>query len=236
MKYMGSKRRIAKDLLNIMLQDIGDRYFVDCFTGGGNLIQFATCKNKIASDINPYSIAFLKRIQKEGCDWLPKNNKEFTEEDYKYMKAHKEEFDNAILGFVGYTLSFGSMWFHCWARNKKGRDYVTEAYNSACQQAEKIKDIKFVCCSYDELDIPENSVIYCDIPYRNSYKYEAIKEKFDYEKFYKWCKDMTNKGHKVFISEYNMPSDFKCVWEKEHKVQINKDSNNIKSVERLYTL
>lgn len=47
---------------------------------------------------------------------------------------------------------------------------------------------------------------------------------------------MTNKGHKVYVSEYNMPSDFKCVWEKEHKVQINKDSNNQVAVERLYTL
>lgn len=77
MIYMGSKARIAKDILPIMLKDIGDNYFVDCFCGGGNLIQFANCKNKIASDINPYTIAFLQRIQTEGCDWLPKNNKEY---------------------------------------------------------------------------------------------------------------------------------------------------------------
>lgn len=203
-------------------------------------MQFVDCKNKIASDINPYTIAFLQKIQKEGCEWLPKNNKEFTEEDYQYMKTHKEEFDNAILGFVGYSVSFGGCWFQGYSKSKnnKGewRDHINEAYKNACKQAEKIKDVKFVCCSYDELDIPENSVIYCDIPYQNSHKYEAIKEKFNYEKFYKWCKDMTNKGHKVYISEYSMPSEFKCVWEKEHKVQICKDSNNIKSVERLYTL
>ena len=40
MIYMGSKARIAKDILPIMLKDIGDNYFVDCFCGGGNLIQF----------------------------------------------------------------------------------------------------------------------------------------------------------------------------------------------------
>lgn len=34
MKYMGSKRRIAKYILPIMLDDIGDNYFVDLFTGG----------------------------------------------------------------------------------------------------------------------------------------------------------------------------------------------------------
>ena len=58
MIYMGSKARIAKDILPIMLEGIDDNWFLDLFTGGGNLIQFATCKKKFASDINPYTIAF----------------------------------------------------------------------------------------------------------------------------------------------------------------------------------
>lgn len=201
------------------------------------MIQFATCKNKIASDINPYSIAFLQKIQKEGCEWLPKNNKEFTEEDYNYMKTHKDEFDNATLGHVGFNLSYGGKWFNSPRRDRTNkRDYIAEGYREANKQAEKIKDVKFVCCSYNELDIPEKSVIYCDIPYFSTGKYEAVKEEFDYDKFYKWCKYMTNKGHKVYVSEYNMPSDFKCVWEKEHKVQIKVDSNSLEVTERLFTL
>ena len=53
---------------------------------------------------------------------------------------------------------------------------------------------------YSEVDIPSNSVVYCDIPYKdtNTGGYEAI----DYEHFYDWCE---RQKAPVFISEYNMP-------------------------------
>ena len=35
MIYMGSKNRIAKEILEIILKDIGDNYFIDAFCGGG---------------------------------------------------------------------------------------------------------------------------------------------------------------------------------------------------------
>ena len=45
---------------------------------------------------------------------------------------------------------------------------------------------------------------------------------FPYEEFYKLAIEMA-KNNIVLISEYNMPSNFKCIWEKETKV--NFDSN-----------
>ena len=40
MKYMGSKRRIAKDIIPIMLKDRKEgQYFYDLFVGGGNLLE-----------------------------------------------------------------------------------------------------------------------------------------------------------------------------------------------------
>ena len=65
------------------------------------------------------------------------------------------------------------------------------------------------CCSYDELDIPEKSIIYCDPPYKGTSGYGA---KFEYDKFYDWCFSKKDEGHKVYISEYSMPTEFKCVW------------------------
>ena len=151
---MGSKARIAKDILPIMLKDIGDKPFIDCFCGGGNLIQFADCKNKYASDINPYTIAFLKKLQTNGTEWLPKDNSEFNEENYKYVRTHKEEFSDAFLGHVGYNLSYGGKWFNSFRKDKVGkRDYIAEAYRGACKQADKIKDVTFNCCSYSDIYI-----------------------------------------------------------------------------------
>lgn len=199
---------------------------------------YANCKNKLANDINPYSIAFLQKIQKDGCGWLPKNNKEFTENKYNYVKAHKEEFDNAFLGFIGFSVSFGGKWFGGWSRgfNSKNceRDYVNEAYKNAMYQAEMIKDVTFICSSYEQVKIPENAVIYCDIPYKETTKYKT--DSFDYEKFYNWCKVKSKEGHKIFISEYSMPDDFICVWEKEINVTVAKDCNNKKAREKLFTL
>ena len=44
---------------------------------------------------------------------------------------------------------------------------------------------------------------------------------------------MTIKGHSVFISEYNAPDDFECVWQSELKT--NMDASFMKiAVEKLF--
>ena len=99
-----------------------------------------------------------------------------------------------------------------------------------------MKDIKFFNASF--LDLPKEKikgyVIYCDPPYRNTTKYET--EKFPYEKFYDWCVEMAE-NNVVLISEYNMSEDrFKCIWEKKHKVLIdrNKKNNDNIRIEKLF--
>lgn len=59
---------------------------------------------------------------------------------------------------------------------------------------------------YANISIEEDSVIYCDIPYQDTNKYQ--KGGFDYERFYDWCFRQTEP---VFISSYQMPSDFEEV-------------------------
>ena len=55
---------------------------------------------------------------------------------------------------------------------------------------------------YSEVKVPDNAVVYCDIPYRNTNLggYEAI----DYERFYRWCE---RQDSPIFVSEYFMPND-----------------------------
>jgi DNA adenine methylase len=235
MIYMGSKNRIAKEILEIMLKDIGDNYFIDAFCGGGNLIQHATCKNKLASDVNKYTIAFLNKI-KDDVNWLPTSEADFSKDDYIYIKNNKEEFSDFMLGHVGYNLSFGGKWFGGWCQNANRKDYVKAGYEHALRQAEKIKDITFINVSYDKLEIPIGSVVYCDIPYRGTTKYDAVSKSFDYDKFYDWCRRLKQNGIKIFVSEYSMPEDFKCVWQKEISMKLDVKSNSNKAIERLFTL
>jgi DNA adenine methylase len=41
MKYMGSKNRIAKEILPIMLKERGQRTWVEPFVGGGKTFKFS---------------------------------------------------------------------------------------------------------------------------------------------------------------------------------------------------
>lgn len=84
--------------------------------------------------------------------------------------------------------------------------------------------------SYDEIEIKPNSVIYCDIPYKSTNKYEISKD-FDYEKFYSWCERQTEL---CFISEYSMPKDrFTCIAEIEHRSIICANENQ-SVIERVF--
>lgn len=83
--------------------------------------------------------------------------------------------------------------------------------------------------SYDDVKIKNNSVIYCDIPYKGTTEY--ISGAFDYDKFYKWRQ--TQKS--IYISEYNMPvAEFKEAYNIEKTVLLSSKSNSIKAVEKLF--
>lgn len=93
------------------------------------------------------------------------------------------------------------------------------------------------CYKDFKLPKPDECVIYCDIPYRNTDKYhhDGKKLEFNYDEFYNWCREKANQGYKIYISEYQMPSDFKVVFELEHLSILN-DKRPNRVVEKLFTL
>ena len=103
------------------------------------------------------------------------------------------------------------------------------------KQAPNLKGIKFNCCDFRTIKDIKGFVIYCDPPYKNVAKYST--GEFPYEEFYDWCRKMS-KDNIVLISEYNMPDDFECIWEKEYKCLLysNKQSDDVKNnrVEKLF--
>ena len=80
---------------------------------------------------------------------------------------------------------------------------------------------------YADVQIKENSVIYCDPPYKNTEKYRMD---FKYANFYEWCK---KQKQLTIISEYNMPDDFICIAEKE-KISLMRSSNRTTKTEKLF--
>ncbi len=229
MKYMGSKNRIAKDILPIILEGRKqNQYFVEPFCGGCNMTDKVDSPI-IANDSNEYLIAMWKAVQ-DG--WLPRDD--YTEDYYDYVKANRDKVEKHIVGYVGFALSYSGKFFNSWARDGEGRrNYVEESYKNALKQFPIIasKDIKFTCGSYDELEIPNNSIIYCDPPYANTGKY---KDDIDHDKFWDWCRKKVSEGHRIFISEYNAPDDFRCVWSKEITSSLTQDTGAKTGVEKLF--
>lgn len=116
---------------------------------------------------------------------------------------------------------------------KSGRveHYQKEQINNVLKQSTKISDVIFKCSSYDALDIPANSIIYCDPPYNGTTKY---KDNFDSDAFWQWCRDKAKEGHTVYVSEYNAPEDFKCIWEKQ--INSNLGGTSKTATEKLFTI
>lgn len=66
MKYMGSKSRIAKQIVPIIQSGIerdGRDSYIEPFVGGANVIDKIKCKYRVGFDINEYLIALLQHVQ-----------------------------------------------------------------------------------------------------------------------------------------------------------------------------
>lgn len=236
MRYLGSKARIIKQLIPIITEHLnGENEFVDAFMGGANVISNIDYHNKVGIEYSVYPWAIWNDISMFGVDWIPQA---FDEEDYyDVKKSYKDKdgrYKQSMIGYVGNCLSYGSKWWGGFAKfnPKKNEDHVKEAYNGIKKQYENFKYIettRFVHASYNEYDYKPNSVIYCDPPYQSTIGYESS---FDHDKFWNWVREMSNKGHHVYVSEYSAPSDFKCIWRKAVKEQVGKNINQ--KVEKLF--
>ena len=184
MKYMGSKNRIAKYLLPIILKDRKEgQWYVEPFVGGANMIDKVD-GNRIGADNNEYLIELLKEMLKENFK-APK----IDETLYYKIKNNKDNFQKYIVGYAGTQLSFGATWFGSYRRDKQGvRDYCKEARNNVEKQSKNLKGIKFIHSSYNELKIPNNSIIYCDPPYQTEATKGKYKEEFNHNEFWEWCR------------------------------------------------
>ena len=97
------------------------------------------------------------------------------------------------------------------------------------QGLEGIKNLHLFSKDYQGIKIKEDSVIYCDIPYKGTKGYGKIP--FDYERFYEWA---CEQSQPIFISEYWMPEDwFECIWQKE-KTSSYGAGNNRRTIEKLF--
>ena len=231
---MGSKNRIAKHLLPIMLAECEKHSitkWVEPFVGGANMIDKVPNRfERVGYDCNEYIITMFNYLQN---GWIP----EFYSKDYYTCIRANKDVNKHITGWVGINCSYSGKWFGGYAGtvNTKGgiRDYQEEAKRNTLKQIKDLVNVKFEYSNVFDLKI-ENSLIYCDPPYKDTTNY--ANGTFDHDKFYEWCREQA-KYNVVFVSEYSAPDDFVEVWSQEVKSSLSANGvsgGNKVSVEKLF--
>ena len=146
MIYMGSKARIAKHILPIMLAECekhGITTWVEPFIGGGNMIdKVPDTFKRIGYDLNDHTIHALIDIR-DNIDKLPDVVSEDTYKSYKGLPPQ------SIKSWVRFMLSFGGKFDNGYAR-EKGSDETTfcgYGKRNAIKQQPKIQNVQHICDS-----------------------------------------------------------------------------------------
>lgn len=238
---MGSKSRIVDEILPIIQQRIEDyniKTYIDPFCGGCNVVDKVVCDRKIASDNQKFLIELLKNVEK--VKGLPD---EISREHYSEVRdcfnkgLHK--FENWYIGAIGFLASYNGRFFDGGysgiVQTKIGteRNYYKEAKENLIEQIPRLQNIEFKNVDYQYYTLFEDCLFYLDPPYKGKKQYDSSKC-FDYDKFWNWCKHMSEKNI-VLISENDAPDDFECIWKQGVKRTID-NNKRIKAVEKLFEI
>lgn len=240
---MGSKSRIADDIVAVISKYRKPNQIVaDVFCGGCSIIE-RFGGHRIANDNNPYLIAMWKElVYGNGVNEFPRTiSRNFYSSVRDSYNNGDDTFSDAMKGWVGFMGSYNGRFFDGGyagheVKTKSGgvRDYVGENIRNTLAQIPNLRGVQFMNHDFTETFLPVGIIIYCDIPYRGTKQYSTSKN-FDYERFYEWCREMRDKGNTVFVSEYSMPDDFRCIWSKEIATTINQTKTK-RPTEKLFIL
>jgi DNA adenine methylase len=209
MHYPGSKQRLAKHILPIILQNrTPSQTYVEPFVGGCGTMQFVDGK-RIGTDANRYLIAMLLALR---CGWIPPQT--LSREEYHAIKDSPDNYHPRIVGFAMICCSFGTKWRGGYAHSPKEKtNYAARASKQCVELGQKIKDVHFRTSNYLELLIPKNSLIYCDPPYSTQVSNPYQNKKFNHVQFWEWCREKAKEGHTVYVSERTAPDFARIVFE-----------------------
>jgi DNA adenine methylase len=231
--YPGGKYRLANKPLKEMLPYRGNRTRIEPFVGAGNMI--CRVENpRIGYDINKHMVAFLSAAR-DG--WLPDPSIEITKDMYADIRMNPSKYPDCLIGYVSTGLSFSGKPWGAWSGDVKARGlpgirkerrvYLLE------QKRKFLNGAEFHHSHYRDIVIPDNSLIYCDPPYKGTYKYR-VDNNFSHDEFWTWCDKQVDNGHIVFVSERVAPGNWEPVIELKASVSIRQQSNRGTRIEYLF--
>ncbi len=178
-------------------------------------------------DNSKYLIALLQMAQ-TNPEVFPET---ISEEELLKVKSNINNYPDWYVGLVGYCSTFANKFMAGFGRSA-GRDQSAESIRNILRQ--DLSNIELYHADYLSIDIGKGNIVYCDPPYLNKNYYGTP---FDHEQFHDWLRKISI-DNCVLVSEYTMPSDFKCLWQKVVPATMSKNSSNSYNykVEKLWTL
>jgi DNA adenine methylase len=241
MKYMGSKSRIAKDLVPIIQKYINENNinnYCEPFVGGANVIDKIKCNKKVGNDKHEYLIALYNNLDK--IKQLPDF---ITKEHYSEVRDCFNKNENSFLpwyvGAIGFLASYNGRFFDggyagiVKTKSRTIRNYYEEAKKNLEKQIVDLENIIWTNKDYIEMKNIKDWVIYCDPPYANTKQY-GISKSFNYDKFWNWVREIS-KNNIVLISEQVAPVDFEIIWETDVKRTID-NNKRVDITEKLFII
>ena len=251
--YVSSKNRIAKQIVELLPRA---ETFYDLFAGGCAVTHAAMLSKKyqhyVINDINGKivklfvdaiagNIPNLYRVVDRETFFATREFDIVTalcysfgnnQLDYLYTKDDEKiklVASNMILAeSISERLAYYKQ-FCALLKNNIQRDNIERLIN-----VERLYNIDCLTTDYQSVVIKANSVVYADPPYRNLKEQSSANRcfgKFDFNRFDNWCREV---DFPVYISEYEMPSDFVSLTGLYRKSTLNGKGTGEKTSEQIF--
>lgn len=121
--------------------------------------------NRIANDCNQYLIAMFEGLV-SGEKYPEQISREMYNDVRTCFRSGSDKYDLGFMGLVGFMASYRGTFFGGYSGTtvSKGRyiDRVSEAVRGTAKQIPKLQGVEFRTGDYKNLQIPDESIIYCD--------------------------------------------------------------------------
>lgn len=222
MQYVGGKAIISKRWSNIVNQVSEGAVLWEPFCGGLNASVNLKCRVHHLSDANEALITMWRAVIED--DWMPDLNLVSRQMHAKYEKNPDPK--DPWTAFLGFCCSFSGVWFGGYTGFRVHSRYLRDRSSgpAVCEPLQGInsvyrtkwkledRDVTLDNGSFMDLDPPDGcTVVYCDPPYEGTEGYKAAGQ-FDHPGFWARCRELSDNGLHVFVSELKCPGDFEVLW------------------------
>lgn len=254
--YIGSKKKVAKKIVEIIKQNFGsDKPVYDIFGGGGAVTAelllngFEVHYNDLDSDITDMFVRVISQ-DREWIKTLIVSRDEFFDILSKSQKTVDDKLKLLINSFANnqknylYGKKQSDMKYNLAVKIIKKHDVFggyrqTETYKNAqqeqleqLQQLQRLEQLEVTNRDYTAFSNVENAILYLDPPYENTKN--PYKFKFDHQLFYDWCVKMARKNV-VIISSYDISDPhFEVSFRFENAHGTFSGGQNVKKHEQLF--